>query len=1057
MATYTLEVNKIKKAVDMKTGEATTYLAGAKFALFRDNLKIGEYVSNENGKIQINNLGIYSEKKNVIANYELKEIVAPNGYSAGRSIKFKVTEEKGVLKFVEELAKGQKATKHKVEKNKIIVTVENDVSFKLIKKDGETEQVLANCKFALYKKDSIETPATDSKGKIIGEKVKIGDKEYYAITTDSNGEIELDLPKGSYKLVEIQASAEYYDITNCVYEFEIKEDKVEAKIEEIEILDITGESNYDEISSIVKTSDGGYIIGGSFRSSQIKFGNKILTNVGTTSYADVMIVKYNGLGQVEWANSIGGAGTEKINSIIETSDGGCIAVGTFNSGTINVGEKTLKNLGSSGYYDGMIIKYNYSGNVEWAKAIGSSSTEEFTSVTETKDGGCLTVGTFSSNSIQIEDCKIVNNGSSDIMIIKQDRKGEIVWAKSFGGGSSDKINSIIETKDGGYLLAGEFNSSSIKIGQNTLNNSTSTSYADAILIKFNESDEVEWAKSFGGNYSDRIFKVIQTKDGEYLLVGEFCSTNIQLGNVALTNSGYSNSAEGMIIKCNSKGEPKLAKSVGGNSSDRINTVIETLDGGYLAAGEFFSSSIKVGNETLKNAGSTSYADGMLIKYNSNGEVEWSKVLGGNSTQQIKTIAEISNGHYVLGGNFYNTAINIDDKVLTNEGYSNAIKIKINQIYNTQEQTKLEVINNIKQFKITTDVKEINKVKGGTITGEDENPYESVKYDGTSQKEIKIIPNINYKIDKIVVNGVNYKYEVAEDGSYTMPQFKNMLENKHIEVSFKPIYEKVTVKIQYVDVDTKEIITYVTSSGETKNYNYEISGNVGERYTTEEKEIPYYEPVKELNKINRSREFTNGNVTLIYYYSKTPFNMSIDKEIEKIMVNGKIKNINNKKLFKLEVKESEVSKTEIIAIYKITVKNTGKIAGKAKVIETIPEGLIISDNIPEYWNKVDSNKLETIIELEPNESKELELTLTWKNLSDNFGLVKNTAEIVETSNEVNYQETTKEDNTSYAEMVISIKTGTEKINMKIISIILAVLLFTIALKISLKDNKELKKE
>ena len=119
------------------------------------------------------------------------------------------------------------------------------------------------------------------------------------------------------------------------------------------------------------------------------------------------------------------------------------------------------------------------------------------------------------------------------------------------------------------------------------------------------------------------------------------------------------------------------------------------------------------------------------------------------------------------------------------------------VQNIQE---LEVTNKIKQLKITTDVNEIDGIKGGSISGEDNKAYENVKYGDSSTKEIKMVPDENYEIINITVNGEEYKFTKNTDGSYTMPQFTNMTEDKHIVVTYSLKDNKIT--INKIDKETK---------------------------------------------------------------------------------------------------------------------------------------------------------------------------------------------------------------------------------------------------------------
>ena len=76
-----------------------------------------------------------------------------------------------------------------------------------------------------------------------------------------------------------------------------------------------------------------------------------------------------------------------------------------------------------------------------------------------------------------------------------------------------------------------------------------------------------------------------------------------------------------------------------------------------------------------------------------------------------------------------------------------------------------------------------EVKGGTISGENNNPYETVKYGENSTQEIVMTPEEGYEIIGITVNGEEYQFSANEDGTYTMPQFTNIIQNIYVEVTY----------------------------------------------------------------------------------------------------------------------------------------------------------------------------------------------------------------------------------------------------------------------------------
>ena len=217
--TYDLEITKIKKVTSVTEGEdgtqqeATTYLKDAKFKLYKGEKELGTYITDENGKLTIPGLYQYIDGKDEEVTYVLKETLAPEGYAKVKDITFKVDGSTGELKFINTDGTEENYT---VDGTTVKLTIEDSPSFKLIKKDAETGARLAGIKFAIYNVEEGATPAKNSKGEILGTKETIDGKEYYTVTTDSNGELTADLSEGMYKAVEVQAP-DKYDISEPYY------------------------------------------------------------------------------------------------------------------------------------------------------------------------------------------------------------------------------------------------------------------------------------------------------------------------------------------------------------------------------------------------------------------------------------------------------------------------------------------------------------------------------------------------------------------------------------------------------------------------------------------------------------------------------------------------------------------------------------------------------------------------------------------------------------------------------------------------------------------------
>ena len=664
--TYDLELTKIKRTTPVEEGEnsegteETTYLEGAKFRLYKGTEEIGEYVTDNTGKLTITGLYQYQTDKNIDQTYTLKEVLAPDGYAKVKDIRFKVEVVDGtlVLKEINENDEETDSTRYTVEGNIIKLIVEDSPSFKLIKRDEETGEVLPNTKFAIYNVDEGEVEARNSKGEIIGTKEIINGKEYYTVTTDARGELTLDLPEGMYKAVEVQASDEKYDISDQTYYFGIGGSREGITRQKIKWATNIGGTGYDYITTVNELDDGGYIAGGYFRSSSITIGDYTIKNNGSTSYNDGLIVKYNNNNEVEWAKSIGGNSSDEIVAVTETYDNGIVVCGNFESKKINLGNENA--IDNSGYnYNGIIIKYDSKGNLLWTKRLNENSNENMIkSITETDNGELILTG-YVKNNIEINDnLTLEAQGEKDGLIAKLDENGNIIWAKLVGGTEDEELLSITVVNDNKIIAGGYFSNQIVING----NNIVSQGKTDGLILEFDSKGEIIWKDIIGGSGEDRVLSLSKDLNDGYI-VGGYFSDSINLNNGLKIDSNGNKDA--LLIKYKQNNEIEWERNFGGNQSEVINSVSVMSDGGYIVGGYFGSNQIEVGNgEILGNKTINSGTDGMILKYNNLGEFEWLKEIGTVYSEEVKTVLGTRDGGMLVGSYYSRTTVRLEDGEFT---------------------------------------------------------------------------------------------------------------------------------------------------------------------------------------------------------------------------------------------------------------------------------------------------------------------------------------------------------------------------------------------------------
>jgi hypothetical protein len=289
-------------------------------------------------------------------------------------------------------------------------------------------------------------------------------------------------------------------------------------------------------TSLIQTSDGGYAIAGNSYSF-------------VAGGYDVYIVKLDANGNLQWTKTIDGPNYEEGRSLIQTSDGGYAIAGYTNS--FGAGEA-----------DVYVVKLDANGNLQWTKTIGGKNDDEGFSLIQTADGGYAITGYTTAGYIEYSGA-----GESDVYVVKLDAHGNLQWTKTIRGKGWDVGRSLIQTSDGGYVIAG----ATISFGAGGV---------DVYVVKLDAKGNLQWTKTIGGENEDWGYSLIQTSDGGYAIAGN-------------TEFLGAEGADVYVVKLDAKGNLQWTKTIGGKNHDEGFSLIQTADGGYAIAG--YTRSFGAGN------------------------------------------------------------------------------------------------------------------------------------------------------------------------------------------------------------------------------------------------------------------------------------------------------------------------------------------------------------------------------------------------------------------------------------------------------------------------------
>ncbi|RFN59558.1 T9SS type A sorting domain-containing protein [Marixanthomonas ophiurae] len=317
-----------------------------------------------------------------------------------------------------------------------------------------------------------------------------------------------------------------------------------------------GGSGDDNLTSLSKTNDGGYLIGGS--SNSPISGEKTENSKGGSDY---WIIKLDESGSILWQKTIGGTENDTSRTLKQTDDGGYIVYGSSYSGIS--GDRTVSNNGDpdlwilklqpdlsiswqnsynyiptfshhasnleitdngdyifsstldsfgqiSSYH---ITKINSSGTTLWNNIYGGERTELAPFISATNEGNFIVAG--ASDSSISGDKNENSQGSFDYWLLELDSNGAINWQNTIGGAFGEQPWDVITTQDGGYIVSG--NSDSDISGDKTENSKGGSDYW---IVKVNDVGVITWQNTIGGEFIDDYAQVMEGENGNIFVCGE---------------------------------------------------------------------------------------------------------------------------------------------------------------------------------------------------------------------------------------------------------------------------------------------------------------------------------------------------------------------------------------------------------------------------------------------------------------------------------------------------------------------------------------------------------
>ncbi|MQY82440.1 hypothetical protein GH157_01960, partial [archaeon] len=352
----------------------------------------------------------------------------------------------------------------------------------------------------------------------------------------------------------------YFPLLLLIILFPITRVKCDFVKQEVDWFHLYGGSFSESGVSITKSSDGGYFIVGSSNDRD--------------PWWDIYVIKTDELGNEIWNNTYGN---------LRESEQAYDHVLAENDGLVIIGIKDRDNATKKNI---LVVKISKDGDLLWNQTYGSERIEEGRSIIISSEGGFILTGSQSGT----------GPTETDIIVMKIDDNGNLLWNSTIEQIGHEIGASIIESSNGGYIITGSISRPELE--------------SDLYLVKINNTGSVLWNRTFGDSGYNITYRLYPQDQGKF--VGEDDEGNIIV--MGQTQSFGASDLDILVLKLDSEGYLIWKKLLGGEDQDGIGNGVIIKDG-FIVVGSTNSFGAGINDDVL------------IYKLYANGSINWMMTFG----------------------------------------------------------------------------------------------------------------------------------------------------------------------------------------------------------------------------------------------------------------------------------------------------------------------------------------------------------------------------------------------------------------------------------------------
>ena len=362
-----------------------------------------------------------------------------------------------------------------------------------------------------------------------------------------------------------------------------------------------------------------------------------------------------------WARGAGGQSTSTdyyVHGYRSTVDNnGNVYVTGYFYHYATFGTTTIYAYGGSANYDMFVAKYDASGNLQWVRSGGGTSTEYGYGIDVDNNGNVYVAGYYYSNPAYFGSWSLATQTTPDVFIVKYDANGNVQWAARQAGPSTDILyNLAVNKQTGDCYIAGYFSSSTYYFSAGSSSYTTLSAFggADGFVAKYNTNGVFQWARAIGGSSTEYAYGVGVDGNGNVYATGMTYSYPCYFGSTSYSLYYSYSTPETWLCKFDANGNYQWATwGITGSSYEWAHDLAVNASGDVAIGGYFYGTAYGGNNTSMSISSGDTYYDGFVVKFNTNGVVQWARNFGTtNCAEYARGVGIDNSGSVYLGGYTY---------------------------------------------------------------------------------------------------------------------------------------------------------------------------------------------------------------------------------------------------------------------------------------------------------------------------------------------------------------------------------------------------------------------